>query len=56
MTQAEVAKACGVSQGSVASWEKGITFPRPSKIGVVAFVLGCKPDDLLKMAEDREAG
>lgn len=53
MTQAKLAAACGVTQATVAMWEKGICFPRADKLGLVAKALGCKPEDLLKMAEKR---
>jgi len=54
LTQEQVAKACGVTQCTVAMWEKGICFPRAEKIGTVASVLGCEPDDLLREAEARK--
>lgn len=54
MTQAELAKACGVTQGTVAMWEKGTCFPRPGKLNLVASVLGCEVGDLLRMAEERQ--
>lgn len=53
MTQNELAKACGVTQGTVAMWEKGICFPKAEKISTVARVLGCDINLLLKMAESR---
>lgn len=53
MTQMELAKACGVTQGTVASWEKGSCFPNAGKIGRVARALGCDSQLLLKMAEER---
>ena len=53
MTQATMADACGVTQATVAMWEKGTCFPRAEKLGIVAKVLGCKPEDLLRMAEKR---
>lgn len=54
MTQAQLAKACGVTQGTVAMWEKGMTFPKTEKISIVAEVLGCDSRLLLKMAEERQ--
>ena len=56
MTQTELAEACGVSQGSVAQWEKGVCFPKADKVLTVAEVLGCASDDLLRMAEERRKG
>ena len=53
MTQVELAKACGVSQGTVAQWEKGLCFPKAEKISTLSCVLGCSNDVLLRMAEER---
>lgn len=53
-TQAEIAAACGVTQGTVAHWEHGKAFPRTEKIGAVAAALGCNPADLLREAENRK--
>lgn len=54
LTQAELGKACGVSQGTVAQWEKGVCFPKAGKIPSLARVLECDSDVLLRMAEDRQ--
>lgn len=54
MTQAQLAQACGVTQGSVAMWEKGGAFPRPEKLLTVSRVLGCDIETLLRMAEERK--
>ena len=56
MTQTQLAKACGVSQGTVVSWEKGTGFPRAGKIPVIARVLNCDSSLLLQMAEARQKG
>ena len=53
MTQAELAKLCGVSQGSVAQWEKGGSFPKAEKLPALARALGCPVKELLDMAEAR---
>ena len=53
MTQLQLAKACGVSQGAIAMWEKGICFPKSGRIMTVARVLGCESDLLLQMAEEK---
>ena len=53
MTQAQLAKACGVTQGAVALWEKGVCFPSTRKIVTVARILECDTDLLLQMAEER---
>lgn len=54
MTQVELAKLCGVSQGTVAQWEKGICFPKAEKICAVARALNCDSILLLQMAETRQ--
>ena len=51
MTQQELAVACGVTQGAVSQWEKGLSFPTTRKICTVARVLGCDADKLLELAE-----
>ena len=54
MTQKQLADACGVSQGTVAQWEKGICFPKTGKIPTLSRVLECGSDELLQMAEERQ--
>ena len=54
LTQAQLAEACGVSQGTVAQWEKGVCFPKTGKIPVLSRVLECDSDELLQMAEERQ--
>ena len=54
MTQAEFAKACGVTQGTVSWWEAGKCFPRSDKIRLVARVLGCDVSVLLEMVEKKK--
>lgn len=56
MTQAQLAKLCGVTQGTVAMWEKGICFPKAEKISTVALALECDVRVLLQMAEERRKG
>ena len=53
MTQIQLAEACGVTQGTIAQWEKGICFPKADKIFTLARVLECNSDSLLRMAEER---
>ena len=50
LTQAQLAEACGVTQGTVAQWEKGICFPKAGKIPTLSRVLECESDELLQMA------
>jgi transcriptional regulator with XRE-family HTH domain len=54
MTQAELAEACGVTQGTVAAWEKGSCFPKAEKIQTLSRVLDCNSEKLLQMAEERQ--
>lgn len=54
MTQMQLAKACGVTQGAVVCWENGTGFPKAEKILTVARVLNCEADALLHMAEERQ--
>ena len=54
MTQKELADACGVSQGTVAQWESGASFPKAGKIPILSRVLECDSETLLRMAEERE--
>ena len=52
LTQAQLAKACVVSQGTIAQWEKGICLPKSGKIPALSRALECDSEDLLKMAEE----
>lgn len=52
LTQAEVAKALGVSDAAVCQWEKGETMPTAARLTQIAKLYKCKVDDLLK--EDKE--
>ena len=54
MTQTQVAEACGVTQGTVVSWEKGTCFPKAEKIPAVASVLGCDCETLIRAAVERK--
>ena len=54
MTQTQLAEACGVTQGTVAQWEKGTAFPKAGKIPTLSRVLECNSDQLLQMAEERQ--
>ncbi|MBQ1779287.1 MAG: helix-turn-helix transcriptional regulator [Acidaminococcaceae bacterium] len=53
LTQVQLAEACGVSQGTIAQWEKGLCFPKAEKIPTLSRVLECSSDVLLRMAEER---
>lgn len=54
LTQKELGEACGVSQGTVAQWEKGVCFPKAEKIPALSRILECDSEELLKMAENRQ--
>lgn len=54
LTQKELGEACGVSQGTVAQWEKGNCFPKAGKIPALSRVLECDSDELLRMAEEHQ--
>ena len=54
LTQKQLGEACGVTQGTVAQWEKGICFPKAGKIPALSRVLECDSAELLRMAEERE--
>ena len=53
MTQCDLARACGVTQGTVALWEKGVCFPKAEKISTLSRVLNCDSNLFLQMAEER---
>jgi len=44
LSQAEVARAIGVSQQSVASWESGVTVPSVERREKLSLVLACSPE------------
>jgi transcriptional regulator with XRE-family HTH domain len=48
LTQAEVARAIGVSDAAVCQWEKGETMPNAARLTQIAKLYKCKVDDLLK--------
>ena len=54
LTQKQLADACGVTQGTVAQWEKGVCCPKSGKIPVLSRVLECDSNDLLQMAAERQ--
>lgn len=47
MTQVELARRVGVSQGAVWQWEKGLTRPSVARLLSLSRVLGCTVDELL---------
>lgn len=50
LTQEQLAKALGVTQGAVAQWENGISHPAFEKLPQVASVLNMTIDELMKKA------
>lgn len=52
MTQAKLAEAVGVSQGSVALWEAGEITPRIPTLRKLADLFGCTIDDLLRETQE----
>lgn len=48
ITQVELARACGVGQPSVVAWETGKNMPRANKLIIIAQLLDCGVDDLIK--------
>lgn len=51
MTQVALAQAIGVTQGTIASWERGGCLPSVAKIPALAKILGCAIDDLFAKDE-----
>lgn len=48
LSQAEVAKACGVDRSNVSRWESGEYMPQVKKLPIIAKILGCTIDELLQ--------
>lgn len=48
LTQAEVAKALGVSDAAVCQWEKGETMPNGKRLPEIAKLYKCTVDKLLR--------
>lgn len=46
-TQAELAKATGVSEVSVSKWVNGIVVPRPAMLDKICACLKCRREDLM---------
>ena len=47
ITQTELAKMLGVTQGAVSQWEKGMTRPDIKFLPKLAEILDCTTDELL---------
>ena len=48
LTQEALAEALGVSRQAVGKWESGATYPETEKLPLLADVLGCSLDALLR--------
>ena len=55
ISQYELASACGVSQSSVAGYEKGRCTPNPDTLLKMAQVLDCSVDEILKDPNKEES-
>lgn len=47
-SQTDIAERIGVSQQAVAKWEAGESMPRADKLPILAKLLNCTTDELLK--------
>lgn len=52
MTQGDIARACGITQGAYSHYEIGIRFPKPMMLRKLAQVLDCTVDELIGEADD----
>jgi transcriptional regulator with XRE-family HTH domain len=48
LSQVQLAKRMGVTQGAISQWESGQAKPRTDLLFKLADVLGCSVDELLK--------
>lgn len=55
LTQTDVAKYLGVTQGAVSQWENGMAMPRVELLPKLAELLGCTVDELLRAPAETEA-
>lgn len=49
ITQSDLAKQLGVTNGTVSQWEQGITHPSARRLKPLAEILGTTVDELLKV-------
>ena len=47
ISQVELSKKVGVSQGAISQWETGQSLPRAELLPKIAEILGCTVDELL---------
>lgn len=53
MSQKDLAQALNVYQSTVSQWERGITNPRVTKLGIIAETLGCTIPELIDGKKER---
>ena len=53
-TQAAAAKKLGVSSNAVSQWETGTRSPSVTRLRLIAELFGCRIDDLLSLATEKE--
>lgn len=51
ISQVDLAKKIGVTQGMISQWESGEFLPRAERLPMIAEVLECTVDDLLRKEE-----
>ncbi len=54
ISQKELSKMVGVSQGAISQWETGESSPRAEYLPRLADILGCTIDDLLRNKENEK--
>ena len=54
ISQADFAKAVGVSMRTVGSWERGESFPNAEQVWNAALALGCSPNDILSWEGEKD--
>lgn len=56
MTQTELARVAGVTQGTIAKWESGASAPSAEAIHALGFALGAMVEETLALASARDVG
>lgn len=51
LSQTQIAKEIGVTQGAIALWESGKAMPKADKLPKLAKVLECRVEDLFEIDE-----
>lgn len=55
MSQCELSKMLGVSQGAISQWESGECLPRAELLPKIASILECSIDDLMRESGKEKA-